>query len=198
MSCITISSTDGGKCSIKWNSSTTRLACITPADISPILTTEYVNVATPNDPFYVDSGTTSHCLPHHSDFLKLNPIPPCKINSTNGTLIAAIGRGKIVIKLRKGRKLTLTEALYIPQAALCLISVGHMADSGVSSLFHSTSCALMCGLKMIATGTCTGTSFYSLNDSQTHTIEHASIACTAPNLETWHKRLSHISYASII
>jgi hypothetical protein len=83
-------------------------ACITPANISPIPPTEYANVATPDDPFYVDSGATSHCSPHRSDFTELIPIPPREINGINGTSIAAIGRGKIIIKLGKGRKLTLT------------------------------------------------------------------------------------------
>jgi hypothetical protein len=119
ISCVAVNHTDmREKCSIEWNSSTTRNVSVTPTDICLILAIEYVNIATPEDPFYIDSGATSHCSPHCADFLELIPIPPRKINGINGTSIAAIGRGKIVIRLGKGRKLILMEALYVPQAAL--------------------------------------------------------------------------------
>jgi hypothetical protein len=186
------------KCSIEWNNETTREAPVTLADISPIPTTEFVNIATPNDPFYVDLGATSHCSPHCSDFVELRPIPPCKINGINGTSIAGIGRGKIIVKIGKGRKLTLVDVLHVPQASLHLISFGRLADGGVSSLFNKKRCSLMCGSKTIATRTHTGISLYSLNESHHHIIERTNIARTAPDLETWHKRLGHINYASII
>jgi hypothetical protein len=107
-------------------------------------------------------------------------------------------RGKIVIKIGKGWKLTLVNVLYLPQASLCLISVRWLTDGGISSLFHRMTCTLMHGSKTIATGTHTGRSLYSLGKSHHCIIKHTNIACAAPYLETWHKRLSHISYSSII
>jgi hypothetical protein len=186
------------KCSIEWNNKTTHEASVTLADISPIPTTESVNITTPNDPFYVDSGATSHCSPYQSDFMELRPIPPHEINGINGTSIVGIGRGKIIIKIGNGRKLTLVDVLYVPQASLRLISVGWLADRGVSSPFDKTTCSLMRGSKTIATGTRTSISLYSLNESHHHIIECANIAHTAPDLEMWHKRLGHVNYASII
>jgi hypothetical protein len=50
----------------------------------------------------------------------------------------------------------------------------------------------------IATGTCTGRSLYSLDESHCHITKCAKISHATPNLETWHRRLRHISYASII
>jgi hypothetical protein len=102
------------------------------------------------------------------------------------------------VKIGKGKKLMLIDVLYVPQASLRLISIGHRADGGVSSLFHKTSCALMHGSKTIATGTCIRQSLYSLDKSNCSIIKHANIAHITPDLETWHKRLGHVSYTLII
>jgi len=123
---------------------------------------------------------------------------PHEINSINGTSIAGIGRGKIIVKIGKGRKLNLVDVLYVPQASLRLISVGRLADGGVSSLFNKMRCSLICGSKNIAPRTRTGISLYSLNESHYCIIKRANIACMAPDLETWHKRLGHVNYVSII
>ena len=58
----------------------------------------------------------------------------------NGNLIPAVGMGTIRLRGRKGRKLTLKNALFVPDAALQLISVGKLADDDLVTLFDSDTC----------------------------------------------------------
>jgi hypothetical protein len=77
ISCVAHNLNDGKeRCSIEWNRETTHDVIVTPAEVSPIPRTEWINVTILNDPFYVDSGATSHCSPHCSDFLEITPSLP--------------------------------------------------------------------------------------------------------------------------
>ena len=51
--------------------------------------------------------------------------------------------------------------------------------------------------KTLAEGIRRGKNLYHLQ-CDTPTFEHASIARAVPTLETWHRRLGHVNYASII
>src|SRR6266481_233691 len=150
-----------------------------------------------NQLFHVDSGATSHCSPERSDFSELRAIPTCLIGGINGTSIAAIGQGRIIIRCGKGRKLTLTNVLYVPQATLHLISIGRLANNNILSSFTSDGCILCKGPKVIVNAKRSQKGLYSLT-TQDIRMEHANIACAIPDLETWHKRLGHISYDAVI
>jgi len=78
-----------------------------------------------------------------------------------------------------------------------LISVGHLADDDILSSFDSESCTLCKGPKVIANAKCSQKGLYSLTAQDIRT-EHANIARAIPDLETWHKRLGHISYDAVI
>src|SRR6266481_7340264 len=97
----------------------------------------------------------------------------------------------------KGQKLTLTNVLYVPQATLHLISIGHLADNSILSSFTSDGCILRKGPKVIANAKRSQKGLYSLT-AQDIRMEHANIAHAVPDLETWHKRLGHISYDAVI
>src|SRR5882724_12757233 len=86
---------------------------------------------TPAPPFYCDSGATSHISPSHSDFMELTQIPVQQVHGMNGSSVAALGRGKIRLRCSKGRVLILKDALYVPAAALHLISIGRLCDDGL-------------------------------------------------------------------
>ncbi|KAG5735106.1 Copia protein [Termitomyces sp. T112] len=47
------------------------------------------------EPFYLDSGATTHISPNQGDFIKLDLIPTRQIHGVGGTSIAAIGVGTI-------------------------------------------------------------------------------------------------------
>jgi len=79
-------------------------------------------------PHYLDLGATSHCSAHCADSIELMPITPHHIKGINGLYIVAIGIGSAKIRCGKGQQLELHDMLYVPQAALHLISVGKLGD----------------------------------------------------------------------
>jgi len=116
----------------------------------------------------------------------------------NGSSVAALGRGKIRLRCSKGRVLILKDALYVPAAALHLISIGRLCDDGLVATFNSTSCNFKNkNGKMIAGGTRAGKDLYHFNGDPL-IVECVNIACTTPNLETWHHHLGHVNYQSVI
>ena len=117
----------------------------------------------------------------------------------NGDSIPAVGMGTIRLRCGKGRKLTLKNALFIPDAALRLISVGKLADDDLVTLFDSDTCHIHNKLgKTVADGTRKGNRLYYFTGHDPKIIERALISCASPDLATWHRRLGHINYASII
>lgn len=190
------------KCSFSWTKSNMKdvvLASITVAPFSPEERTAFANTSKDErDPYHMDSGATSHCSPHCSNFIELTPIKPQAIRGVNGLSIAAIGVGKIKLSMGKGWRLTLKEVLFAPRAALRLISVGQLADDNMTTIFEKFKCIVHEGTgKILAEGTRKERGLYTLTGRQPKT-EHSYIARAVPSLVTWHKRLGHVSYQSIV
>jgi len=58
----------------------------------------------------------------------------------------------IRLKCGKGRKFTLRDALYAPEAALCLVSVGRLGDESCKTTFEATCCRVRRGDRVLAEG----------------------------------------------
>ena len=157
---------------------------------------ENVAVAHDDMAFHFDTGATSHISPCHTDFINFTPITPRSIRGVNGSAIPALGIGQIKLQCGKGRNLTLKKSLFAPQATMRLISVGSLGDDGYNAIFTATGCQVKRGSKTIADGSRKGRNLYRLTGNIR--TEHANVARAAPNLETWHKRLGHVNYTSII
>ncbi|KAG5732243.1 Copia protein [Termitomyces sp. T112] len=63
------------------------------------------------EPFYLDSGATTHISPNQGDFIKLDSIPARQICGVGGTSIAAIGVGTIQVYVSGGMYIELENAL---------------------------------------------------------------------------------------
>lgn len=145
------------------------------------------------DAFAFDSRATSHFSPFDTDFDELHPIPPRSINGFDGNAVQAIGMGTVRLRCGRGGGIALREVLYVPQAAVRLISVGRLCDAGLDVTFTAggTKCSVAKpGGRIIATGSRISKRLY-LYDGRSPTIEHANVARAAPNLHTWHLRLGH-------
>jgi len=117
----------------------------------------------------------------------------------NGSSIPAIGVGTIRLKCRKGRKITLKNVLFVPDAALRLISVGKLADDDFTTFFKERMCHIRNRSgKTVAEGTRKGQGLYYFACDDPRSVERAFISRASPDLATWHRRLGHINYASII
>src|SRR5882762_1701312 len=153
-------------------------------------------------PFILDSGATIHISPDASDFFDLKPIPPRTIKGIGGSSISATGIGKIRLRVAKGLEITLDPALFVPEASVRLISV-FILGSGPQKLishFDGDGCWLTNKSgATVASGkiSAMGKHLYTLNMG-TPLVEHSFIATRVPDIETWHLRLGHVNYKSIV
>ena len=136
----------GPFCSVDWNNSPPQ--------------TDIIAAATSQLYYFFDLGATSHCSPDHADFSVLHLIPTRQVRGINGSTISTVAIGDIHLKCGKGRRLILTDALYIPDANLRLISIGCLGDVGLKASFNATQCNILRGSKTIAQGMRQGTGLY--------------------------------------
>lgn len=66
------------KCNVAWTEANTKPISLTTIKIAPLNPEECAALTTggENNLYHIDSGATSHCSPHHADFLELVPIKP--------------------------------------------------------------------------------------------------------------------------
>jgi len=108
------------------------------------------------------------------------------------------GIGNIKILLGKSQPLTLHDTLYAPQAALCLISIGHLTDEGLTCLFEKRGCTIHNSTcKTLAEGKQKGHGLYTLKGRQPR-AKYGLLTHAAPLLLTWYKRLEHLGYKAVI
>ena len=169
--------------------------------VTPLNQTQRTRVNLDNHPFYVDTGATVHISPNRSDFLTLTSITQRSVKGIGGSSIAAVGVGDIILRIGHNASITLLNALYIPNAAVRLISVSALShDSGVIAHFDNHSCWFTNKItgSRIAHGTLLpNKKLYSLT-LQSATADHALAAHNAPNITTWHRRLGHANYNSLL
>ena len=170
-----------------------------------------------NSPFVLDSGASCHISPERSDFKTLTPTPPHPITGFGGSCIHAIGIGTIELRTKSGSRLTLDRVLFVPNSTVRLISVFSINDSGDNACYFDTNacCVIDPGGTVILTGTAwKQRRLYrldclprSVDDSDVNEPSLASshptkcsalYATKAPDLETWHRRLGHCNYRTII
>jgi hypothetical protein len=140
-----------------------------------------------------------HISPDRADFFELSPIKPHTIKGISGSSISAIGYGKIRLRVSKGNSIILEPALYVPHAAVRLISVYALsASEHVTTHFNEGGCWITkhCS-STLASGALLGTKLYSLNLDNS-LAEHAFISTRIPDIEMWHRRLGHLNIRSII
>ena len=87
----------------------------------------------------IDSGASSHIVPHRSWFQTYQPLqPPCPVSLRDNSNIMAIGIGTVpLISKASGTtyEIALSNVLLIPQFQIVLISVNQLASAGLSTAF---------------------------------------------------------------
>jgi hypothetical protein len=110
--------------------------------------------------------------------------------------------GKIRLRIAKGLEIILDPALFVPEASVRLISV-FVLGSGPQKLvshFNGDGCWLTnTSGATVACGkvSAMGKRLYTL-EITSPLIEHLFIATRVPDIETWHHRLGHVNYKSIV
>ena len=158
---------------------------------------EQINSALYDAPRFLDSGATIHCTPYKGDFENLTPITLRSIKGINGSNIMAIGSGDVKIHAKNGLTFTLHDVLYVPQATIRLISVGKLVRANLTCTFDQSGCHVFDETKReVISSVITDTGLF-------HTTlhlqkEYANVVRAPADLQTWHRRLGHINYSSII
>jgi len=188
------------KTTVDWTNHTKEFNFAALSDIAPIQSNKHTPISLNELPFYADMGATIHISPEQSDFLMLRPIAAQSVKGIGGSSVTAIGIGDIKLRIAHGAYLTLQNVLFIPNATVCLISVGSLTrDSQAVVHFNDNSCWLT--NKSSGAITCRGSlltkkNLYSL-DLHSPLAEHALTTSHAPDLETWHHHLRHANYQAI-
>jgi hypothetical protein len=79
-----------------------------------------------------------HILPSWQQHERLHIDGVWGLKGMSSSCISVIGRGTVKLRCGKGRNLMLKDVLYVPQAALCLISVRYLANEDLKMMFNKT------------------------------------------------------------
>src|SRR6266702_2634554 len=157
-------------------------------------------------PFILDTGATCHISPEASNFKVLKSIPCHPVKGLGGSAVYAISVSDIELCITSSHKLKLSNVLYIPESNVHLISILTLNKSGdYTTHFDSMTCwvtnksntMLMC--RSLSLTKC----LYILM-TKTPFVQHAKMPepfilyMRVPDLETWHRRLSHCNPCTIM
>jgi hypothetical protein len=78
----------------------------------------------------IDSGATRHMFYNLSVFHKLESIAPTTIKLGDGSTANCAQIGEVVLHMSDGRRLRLTQVLYVPRLAINLLIVSHLKKKG--------------------------------------------------------------------
>ena len=106
-----------------------------------VVTTDFAKLASASisDSCYVrliDSGMSQHLKPNRDNFIAstLRPITPIPINSTDGHVFFATGKGNVCVAFKRDKdtqdELVLHDVLYAPTMPISLISVSRLGVQG--------------------------------------------------------------------
>ena len=164
-------------------------------------------------PLYLDSGASTHISCIRSDFSEFRPIEPRTIMGVGNSSVAATGLGTIEITIHEtSARLTLRNVLYAQKAGVRLISISRLDDSGYKLSFADGICTVLehSSGRTLARCSRNSSNLYVFPGSiRSHSSSIPSFPfsfpCTAfpsltakPNLETWHRRLGHANFRTVL
>jgi len=153
------------------------------------------------DIWLIDSGASSHQSPNREWFDCYRAIPERSVVLGNGRAIKAIGIGKINLKVIQDGVETrgvLCDVLHVPELSCNLLSVGKLAENGVTVKFQSDGCVIE-----TATGKVLGKAerergVYCLSVMPHHSTETAFVARAGKeSIHLWHERLGHLGETAL-
>jgi hypothetical protein len=154
----------------------------------------------------VDSGASSHFCPDRAKFATFRAIEERPIKTADGRTLKAIGMGDVHIDLPNGSRRTkavLKDAVYAPDMAFTLVSVGRLDDADCAILFKNRMCTIKdpSGRTMATLPRSEG--LYCLIgassevSSENAGVEYANVASVKLTISEAHRRFGHITHAAI-
>jgi len=124
-------------------------------------------------------------------------ISSTKIYMADYRFVIATGKGKVILYCKSGtcyERRTLTDVLYVPELGNNLFSVGKVTNLGFHIKFTDQKCFIVKKGKTIAKAYRNG----NLNKLDIEAKKLSNFAKDGNDLFTWHKRLGHLNYKSVI
>ena len=160
-----------------------------------------------NSPFILDSGASCHISPSQGDFKTLTMTSPHPIRGLGESCIYAVGTRTVELRTNAGKTITLNNVLFVPNAAIHLISVYTVNTDGQNSChFDATACTVTGpdGATLLTGMVWKQRRLYTINCSikpisnSTKPTDVALYAGRTPDVETWHRRLGHCDHRTVI
>lgn len=149
------------------------------------------NVQKSDKDWYIDSGETSH-MTNNKDFLTIFESKEENIKTANGELtkVYGFGSGTITCITDKGQRqrITITDAMYVPDLDSNLLSVSKLTQKGFEVSFNEKSCKITKNNSIIAVAD------LSYNLYKLRTSESALLTSQQHNVQcqhAWHRKLGH-------
>lgn len=159
-------------------------------------TVEKTTISPPNNRrSYSDSGATAHCYHDESAFIpgSLKACEPRTIMLADETSVVTKQCGDVLMPFEFAN-VRLTEVLHVPSLGFNLVSVGRLADKGISSHFRRHDVQLTFETKSFLLGAGhrdPATGLYMLPEPVPSTECTLSVT-EEKHPELWHRRLAHI------
>lgn len=145
--------------------------------------------------WFVDSACSIHMTYDKSLFSSYSPGDHSPVRLGNKTTANVAGSGNVTLLIKvngRNRKCYLKNVLHVPQLGYQLLSIPTLDKSGKASLFESGRVFIQSRDVLLATGTLQG-NLYRLDTLQ----PEPNSAFLSVEMETWHRRLAHLSPATI-
>jgi hypothetical protein len=139
----------------------------------------------------VDSGATRHMFYDLSVFHKLESIAPTTVKLGDDSTANCTRIGEVVLHMSDGRRLRLSQVLYVPRLAINLLSVSQLTKKGIMTSFTKTGCALIDsddGNCLLAEASITPGGLYVITKAD----RRASLAARSLSLLLLHHRLRRV------
>ena len=160
------------------------------------LTAGAMTAASKSTDWVLDTGASQHITNDGSRLLDAQPVSGASITFGNGAKVDAVSVGSVPIVVGAGRTLTLQGVLYIPSAAVNLLSVPCAIRRGAKFHFGKSTCQISVGGKVVATAHSAANGLYYLADGA---ASHAALQATQPETaELWHRRFGHLGVDNLV
>ena len=152
--------------------------------------------------YLVDSAATTSVCNDLSHYVTYCPLAPDRTDSvaTGGGCLFAAGYGTVIVQDDIGHPLKLIDVMHVPDSPVCIMSVPKINAEGGTVKLNTAACTIDMpgGNTYVTTKTFKGIFLMHHFVAVAHVV-NASITNNTPvTLETWHKRLGHVGYDTIV
>ncbi|KAG2957385.1 hypothetical protein PC119_g27347 [Phytophthora cactorum] len=140
----------------------------------------------------IDSGATAHMTPHRNDLFEYEDLEEnIEVTIADGKKIRVVGTGSVRLMGIDGKRIKMVEVLHIPGLDRRLLSVGKLAECGMSVELQQNSCVIWNKSKAIASAKKVGKAY--MLDCQKDMAHYVEYGGMDNQWELWHARMGHLN-----